>query len=45
MTEFNLFSDDIKFTYEYNKDSISFLDLEMSREKRFGHDLIILDYS
>ena len=45
MTEFNLFSDDIKFTYEYNKDSISFLDLGMSREKRFGHDLIILDYS
>ena len=24
MAEFNLFSDDIKFTYEYNKDTISF---------------------
>ena len=29
MTEFNLFSDDIKFTYEYNKDTISFLDLKV----------------
>ena len=29
MAEFNLFSDDIKFTYEYNKDSISFLDLKV----------------
>ena len=27
LTEFDLFSDDIKFTYEYNKDTISFLDL------------------
>ena len=45
MTEFNLFSDDIKFTYEYNSDSISFLDLGMLGENRFEHDLIILDYS
>ena len=29
MTEFNLFSDDIKFTYECNKDTISFLDLKV----------------
>ena len=29
MAEFNLFSDDIKFTYEYNKDTISFLDLKV----------------
>ena len=29
VTEFNLFSDDIKFTYEYNKDTISFLDLKV----------------
>ena len=29
MTEFNLFSDDIKFTYEYNKDTISFVDLKV----------------
>ena len=29
MTEFNLSSDDIKFTYEYNKDTISFLDLKV----------------
>ena len=29
MAEFNLFSDDIKFTYEYYKDTISFLDLEV----------------
>ena len=28
MTEFNLFSDDIKFTSEYNKDTILFLDLK-----------------
>ena len=27
MTEFNLFTDDIKFTFEYISDSISFLDL------------------
>ena len=27
MTEFDLFNDGIKFTYEYNKDTISFLDL------------------
>ena len=29
MTEFNLFSNDINFTYEYNKDTISFLDLKV----------------
>ena len=29
MAEFHLFSDDIKFTYEYNKDTISFLDLKV----------------
>ena len=29
MAEVNLFSDDIKFTYEYNKDTISFLDLKV----------------
>ena len=29
MAEFNLFSNDIKFTYEYNKDTISFLDLKV----------------
>ena len=29
MTEFNLFSDDIKFNYEYNKDTISFFDLNI----------------
>ena len=29
MTEFNLFTDDIKFTYKYNKDCISFLDLKV----------------
>ena len=27
-TEFNLFSDDIKFTYEYNTDTISVLDIK-----------------
>ena len=30
MAEFNLFSDDIKFTCEYNKDIISFLDLKVT---------------
>ena len=30
MAEFNLLSDDIKFTYEYNKDTISFLDLKVT---------------
>ena len=30
MAEFNLFSDDIKFTCEYNKDTISFLDLKVT---------------
>ena len=29
MAEFNLFSDEIKFTYEYNKDTISFSDLKV----------------
>ena len=29
MAEFNLFSDDIQFTYEYNKDTISFLNLKV----------------
>ena len=29
MVEFNLFSDEIKFTYEYNKDNILFLDLKV----------------
>ena len=29
MSEFNLFIDDIKFTYKYNKDTISFLDLKI----------------
>ena len=29
MTEFNLFSNDINFTYEYKKDTISFLDLKV----------------
>ena len=29
MTEFNLFSDDIKFTYECNKDTVLFLDLKV----------------
>ena len=29
LTEFNLFSDDIKFFYEYNKYTISFLDLKV----------------
>ena len=29
MVEFNLFSDDIKFTYEYKKDTISFLNLKV----------------
>ena len=29
MAEFNLFSDDIKFTYEYYKNTISFLDLKV----------------
>ena len=28
-TEFNLFSDDIKFTYGYNTDTISFLDIKV----------------
>ena len=30
IAEFNLFSDDIKFTCEYNKDIISFLDLKVT---------------
>ena len=29
MTEFNLFSNDINFTYEYNQDTISLLDLKV----------------
>ena len=29
MAEFNSFSDDIKFTYEYDKETISFLDLQV----------------
>ena len=29
MVKFNLFSDEIKFTYEYNKDNILFLDLKV----------------
>ena len=29
MAEFNLFMDDIKFSYEFNKDTISFLDLKV----------------
>ena len=29
MAKFNLFSDGIKFTYEYNKDTASFLDLKV----------------
>ena len=29
MAEINLFNDDIKFTYEYNKDTISFVDLKV----------------
>ena len=29
MGEFNLLNDDIKFTYEHNKDTISFLDLKV----------------
>ena len=29
MAEFNVFSDDIKFPYEYNKDTIPFLDLKV----------------
>ena len=29
LVEFNLFSDDIRFTYEFNKDTISFLDFKV----------------
>ena len=29
MGEFNLLNDDLKFTYEHNKDTISFLDLKV----------------
>ena len=35
MAKNNLLSDDIKFTYEYNKDTIPFLDLKVT-SSNFG---------